>query len=240
MTKPFEKWTVLPHGKLTEVDEGLLTVVGDFHMPLGDFPRRMTVARVDDGRLVIYSAIALHEDEMRQLERYGTPAVLVVPGVMHRMDAKPWRERYPAMIVVAPPGARARVEGAVHVDSTALELDDPRVRLITVPGTADRESALVVERASGTTLVVNDVIWNVAHRGGLRGWLWKKAHLTSDAPTIPGFVVKKAIKNRGAFGKQLERWANIEDLRRIIVSHGDIIERDVPATLRDIAAKVAA
>ena len=42
MTQPHRTWTVLPHGKLTEVDEGLLTVVGTIHMPIGDFPRRMT------------------------------------------------------------------------------------------------------------------------------------------------------------------------------------------------------
>jgi hypothetical protein len=240
MTKPFESWTVLPHGKLTEVDEGILTVVGELHMPLGDFPRRMTVVRLDDRRLVIYSAMALHEDEMRQLEHYGTPSLLVVPGVLHRLDAKPWRDRYPAMRVVAPRGARTRVDAAVHVDSTELALHDPRARLLEVPGTGEREAALVVERPSGTTIVVNDVIWNVAHRGGVRGWIWKKAHLTSDAPTIPGFVARKAIENREAFRYALERWADIARLRRIIVSHGDIIERDVPAALRNVAARVAA
>ena len=29
MTKAFEQWTVLPHGKLAEVDENILTVTGD-------------------------------------------------------------------------------------------------------------------------------------------------------------------------------------------------------------------
>jgi len=57
MPKPFESWTVLPHGKLTEIDDGLLTVDGQLPMPVGDFPRRMTVARLRDGRLVVYSAI---------------------------------------------------------------------------------------------------------------------------------------------------------------------------------------
>jgi hypothetical protein len=44
MTRPFETWKVLPHGKLTAVEDNLLTVVGDLHMPLGDFPRRMSVS----------------------------------------------------------------------------------------------------------------------------------------------------------------------------------------------------
>ena len=73
MPRPFETWKVLPHGKLTAIDENLLTVVGELPLPLGDFPRRMTVARLSDGRLIIYSAIALDELEMAALERFGVP-----------------------------------------------------------------------------------------------------------------------------------------------------------------------
>src|SRR5437773_2325006 len=48
MTKPYRHWKVLPHGKLSEVDDGILTVVGPIRMPLGSFPRRMTVAGTRD------------------------------------------------------------------------------------------------------------------------------------------------------------------------------------------------
>ena len=48
MTQPFQQWTVLPHGKLVQVDDNILTVVGEIHMPLMDLPRRMTVVRLAD------------------------------------------------------------------------------------------------------------------------------------------------------------------------------------------------
>jgi len=238
--KPFEEWTVLPHGKLTSIAEGLLTVVGDLHMPLGDFPRRMTVARLRDGRLVIYSAIALHEDEMRALERYGTPRFLVVPGELHRMDAKIWKDRYPDMTVIAPAGARAKIEPVVHVDVTSVELGDPEVHVVTMPGTDDGEAALVVERPSGTTLVVNDLIWNVGHRPGVGGWLLKVAGFTGKEPKIPPIAALKGIKDKRAFGEQLEAWARLPNLRRIVVSHGDVVEGDAPAVLRSLASRLAA
>ena len=60
MNKPLERWEVLPHGKLTEVDENILTVTGEIHMPM-KFPRRMTVVRLRDSNLVVFSAIALDE-----------------------------------------------------------------------------------------------------------------------------------------------------------------------------------
>ena len=40
-------------------------------MPLMELSRRMTVVRLNDSRLVVFSAIALDEDEMAALEAYG-------------------------------------------------------------------------------------------------------------------------------------------------------------------------
>ena len=80
MPKPFKEWTVLPHGKLTRLDDNLLSVTGDLHMPLGDYPRRMTVVRLDDSRLAIYSAIALDEDEMHALEDFRCPNLFDCAG----------------------------------------------------------------------------------------------------------------------------------------------------------------
>ena len=113
MAQPLNNWTVLPHGKLSQIDDNLLSVVGELPMPLGEFPRRMTVARLGDGRLVVFSAIALDEAEMSALEGFGQLSYLVVPSDIHRMDAKIWKERYPSLIVLAPEGARERVQEVV-------------------------------------------------------------------------------------------------------------------------------
>jgi hypothetical protein len=109
MTRPFQQWKVLPHGKLSEIDVNILTVTGEIRMPMMSLPRRMTVVRLNGSRLVVFSAIALNEDEMTKLEAYGRPAFLIVPSDAP-LDAKPWKNRYPAMQVIAPEGARAKVE----------------------------------------------------------------------------------------------------------------------------------
>ena len=170
MTQPFQKWTVLPHGKLSEIDHNILTVVGEIHMPLMDLPRRMTVVRLSDSRLVVFSAIALDEDEMAALEAYGRPAYLIVPSDKHRLDAKPWKNRYPAMQVVVPEGARAKVEEVLPVDTVAPDFDDPNVQFVAVPGTRGHEGALVVRTPNGTTLVLNDLVGNIRPGPGSRGW----------------------------------------------------------------------
>jgi len=240
MAKTHEKWTVLPHGKLMQLEENLLTVVGELPMPIGEFPRRMTVARLGDGRLVIFSAIALDEPEMLALERFGTPSYLVVPGDIHRIDAKSWKDRYPAMIVIAPAGAREKVQEVVPVDATSVDFGDPSVRFHTVPGTEEHEGALLVESAGGTTLVVNDLIWNVHGRAGFGGFVFRLMGFTKPDPQIPSIIKLRAIKDKPALVQQLESWSELRDLKRLIVSHGEIIDAKPSRVLRDLAHELAA
>ena len=185
MAKPHVDWTVLPHGKLKRLEHNLLSVSGTMNMPpMGAVTRRMTIVRLADRRLIIYSAISLDEKEMEALLSYGTPAYLIVPGDIHRMDAKPWKDRFPAMKVIAPAGAREKIEDVVPVDATEVDFGDPSVRYMTMPGTANKEAVLVVETASGTTIVLNDLIFDLANRPGFSGWLFKALGMTGDKPHI--------------------------------------------------------
>lgn len=238
MAGTFKEWTVLPHGKLTQVGSNLLTVVGELPMPAGDFPRRMTVVRLADSRLVVFSAIALDEPEMQALEAWGQPSFLIVPNERHRKDAKIWKDRYPAIAVIAPSGARDKAAEVVPVDATRPDFKDPGVRFVTVPGTNDEEAALVVSSGNETTLVVNELIWNVADRPGFGGWLFRLAGFTGDEPKIPTLVAVKSIKDKPALREQLEAWARLPDLKQIIVSHGAIITKDPAGVLKELAASL--
>ncbi len=239
MTRPFQEWKVLPHGKLSRIDDNILTVVGEISMPLMDLPRRMTVVRLNDSRLVIFSAIALEEDEMAALEAYGRPAYLIVPSDKHRLDAKIWKDRYPQMQVVAPEGAREKVAEMVPVDTTAPRFEDPNVDFITVPGTRDREAALVVRTPNGTTLVLNDVVGNIRDASGFGGWLLHVVGFAGKEAQIPKVVKMAMIKDTNALRDQMLQWAKIDSLKRILVSHGSPIEKNPRETLRDLASSLA-
>jgi hypothetical protein len=239
MTKPFQQWTVLPHGKLVQIDENILTVVGELHMPLMDLPRRMTVVRLRDGRLVIFSAIALDEHEMAALEAYGRPAYLIVPSDKHRLDAKTWKDRYPEIEVVAPEGAQAKVREVVPVDSVAPRFADPNVQFVTVPGTRGREASLIVHTPNGTTLVLNDVVGNIRDAAGVGGWLLHLAGFAGKEAQIPAVAKMAVIDDTRALRTQLLQWAEIDTLTRILVSHGSPIEDNPRQALRELAASLA-
>ena len=232
------QWKVLPHGRLTEIDDGILTVTGELPMPLVEVPRRMTVVRLRDGRLVVFSAMALHEDEMRALEGYGPPAFMIVPNAHHRLDAHVWKKRYLVMRVVAPEGARAKVEEVVPVDTVAPDFGDPDVEFIAVPGTQGHESALLVRRPGGATLVLNDLVGNIRGESGFGGWLLRMMGLAGDEPQIPVTTRLALVKDKEALRAQLLRWAELPALRRILVSHGVPIDDEPARVLRELAGKL--
>jgi hypothetical protein len=236
MSRALEEWKVLPHGKLSRVTDHILTVVGEIRMPLTRLPRRMTLVRLRDGRLVIFNAIALDEDEMREVEDFGTLAFLVVPNDHHRMDAGIWKHRYPRLQVIAPEGSRKKVEEVVPVDSTEPDFGDPDVVFVTVAGTDRREAALEVDGADGLTLVLNDIVGNIRDEHGLGGWLLRRMGFAGDEPHVPGPVKLNMIADKAALREQLLRWAERKSLKRILVSHGAEIGDDPQGALRDLAA----
>lgn len=235
MTAPHTEWTVLPHGTLTAVDNAILTVTGTVKMPIGTFERRMTVVRLVDGKLVIYSPIALAESQMVQLEDFGAPAFLIVPGSHHRVDARIWKDRYPSAQVIASEGAREAVEEVVPVDSAAPDFADPAVRFYTVAGTSQDESALTVTGATGTTLIVNDILANVQNAKGINGIVARVFGFSGKKPQIPLPEKLSILDDKQALAAQLRQWSDIPTLKRIVVSHGEIIEDDPVGVLRDVA-----
>jgi hypothetical protein len=239
MPKINQRWTVLPHDKLQSVDERIMTVVGYLPMPLTRLPRRMTVVRLRHGGLVVFSAVALAEPDMAELERFGRPAFLVVPSDKHRLDARIWKERYPGMQVVAPRGAGGRVADVVPVDSTSPDFDDPDVQFVAMPGTAEREAALVVTHSGRTTLVLNDIIGNIRDAKGVGGWFLGVMGFAGSEPRIPGIVKRLLVKDKAALREQLLRWAKDQSVARVLVSHGDVIDTNARYALMKLAESLA-
>jgi hypothetical protein len=232
MPNPFATWTVLPHKPILKLEENLWFVEGR----LGNIRRVMVVVRLKDARLLIWNAIALDETEMKELEAWGTPAFLIVPNSLHRMDCRIWKERYPALTVIAPPAAKDKVSKIVAVDLSHADFGDDSVRLSVPEATKGRDAVLEVKSQGGTTLVVNDLIFNQRDEPGLAGFMMRMLGFTGPKPTVPPVVKLLVIKDKPGLKAWLEAEAAKEH-KRLIVSHGHIVE---PAAqgLRDAAASM--
>lgn len=217
-TQTEHPWQVLPHGPLEPLADNLWRVQGSLRRM--SLKRVMTVVRRTDGTLVIHSAIALEEAAQRQLEALGTPAFLLVPNHLHRLDAPAYKRRYPSLRVFAPRGSREAVQQVVPVDGTYEDFPaDDTVRLETLHGVAEGEGAMLVRSNDGTSVVLNDAVFNMDRKTDPLGWLFTTLMGSAPGPRVSRLGRLMLVKDRAALRADLERYAALPGLVRLIVSH---------------------
>jgi hypothetical protein len=228
-------WRVLPHRPLAQLSERVWRLEGDLEgMPM---KRVMTIARRGDGGLVVHNAIAADDPAMAAIAGLGEIRAILVPNGYHRLDAKVFHERFPAAQVICPAGARAKVEQVVPVNATYAEVpSDGAVELQTIDGTKGREGAMIVRDGDGTTLVLNDLVFNMPHVPGAQGFVLKHVMGSSGGVKITRIARMLVISDKQAARAHLERLAALPELRRVIVSHHETIEREPGRALAEVAA----
>lgn len=225
MPKAYDKWTVAAHRPIEKLERNLWRIEGD--LPEGNGTRVMTIARLKNGGLLIHNAIALEEEHMKEIESFGKPEILVVPNGFHRLDAKVFKERYPDIKVLAPAGDRKKVAQVVAVDGTYDDgPKDGDVKLYHLDGVKEHEGVLEVKSDSGTTVVLNDAVNNLPKIGGVFGFMLSP----TGRPAVPRIFRWFFVKDRAKFSMAIEKLAAIEGLKRVIVSHGKMVE-DAPGEM---------
>lgn len=225
---------VLPHGPLTELAPGLWSATGSIKgMPL---KRNMIVARLPDGRLVVHSAVALDDENMKKLESLGDVAFILVPGPGHRLDVKRYQERYRGAKVVAPAAARAKVEQVCPVAASCEEALSglPGFRWQAIPG-LPVELAYELDVGEGTALIVNDVLGHGPPEPGFGGWLFAQLGTPGGKLALPRIVRFFQVKDRPAVCAWLAAQGERDDLRVLTTSHGAAITGDVAGQIRQAA-----
>ncbi|HTR53105.1 MAG TPA: hypothetical protein VMJ10_20560 [Kofleriaceae bacterium] len=220
MPKAYDTWTVLPHKPIEKLEPNLWRVEGS--LPGGNGNRVMTLVKLASGGLLVHNAIALEEDQMKEIEAFGTPKILVVPNGFHRLDAKVFKERYPGVRVLCPAGARKKVAQVVAVDGSYDDApSDANVRLFHLDGAKQHEGVVEVKSASGTTLVFNDVINNLPKLKGMMGVMLAP----TGRPSVPRIFRWFFVKDKTKFTAMIEGLAAKPDLVRVIVSHGEMLAK---------------
>jgi hypothetical protein len=232
-------WKVLPHGPITELEENLWTVTGTFDIPFNPLKRVMTIVRRDDGKLVLHGLMALDEKTQAEAEALGEIAFLVVPSGFHRLDAGRYRARYPKTRMFTPAGARARVDKVAKTDATYEDYEaDRATSLIDVDGLGKREGALVVRSKRGTTVVMNDALFNMPHETGVSGFVLRHVTQSTGGPKVSRTARLGLVTDRARYRAALEKIADTDGLVRVIVAHHIPIESDVGGALRKAASEL--
>jgi hypothetical protein len=183
----------------------------------------MTVAKMCDLRLVFHSPIALDESTMAEIDKWGPPAYVIVPSGYHRMDAPAYKRRYPAVKVLAPRGARSKVEEVMPVDGTYEDFpEDTSVAFQMIPGIDEKEGAMIVRSSDGVTVVLNDVVMNMDRKRDPLGYIFTTLLGSAPGPRVSRLAKLALVKDKRALRTELERLAAIPNLVRLVVSHENV------------------
>jgi glyoxylase-like metal-dependent hydrolase (beta-lactamase superfamily II) len=150
--------------------------------------------------------------------------VLVAPSLLHHLHfAETWK-RIPGAQLWAPPGFADKVEGIGYVHTFGRDVwpHDGEIAAEVIEGAPKRNEVVFFHRAT-RTLYTADLVFNIHRHAGLL------TPLTFRAMGIyKRFAVAKMwnhwVKDRAAFDRSIERmlaW----DFDRIVMAHGDIVER---------------
>ena len=232
MARKRRPWIVTRHDSIEKLEENLWVVAGD--VPGVPFKRRMSIIKRADGTLLFFNAIPLADAELAEVTSWGKPATLVVPHDNHMIDAHAFADKL-ALKVYGPSECQAKVRERV---ATAGMLDavplDSSVRIEPVAGVKNGEPALIVTSRNGhVSLLVSDVIMNNGKTS--IGFLPRLIGFAGTVKVVPVFRMM-FLKDKSALRTQLERWAGLPGLVRLVPCHGDLASTDLPQALRSAAA----
>lgn len=230
-------WTVVNPSDPLQLDEGLWGVTDDIPGIKGT-NRRMTIVRRADGRLIFFNAIPLKDEQLEKVRSFGTPAELFVPNHFHAMDAHAFATKLGLEVFAPAAGLETLRTKGVEARPHAELPPDADLQVHTVDGFKTGEGVLVVRRPKGASLVVADLVTNAPHAPGFGGLLMRLVGFTGPQPTLPPPVRMRVGRDLKKVKALLESLAATPGLSRLVPSHGDVSEHDVPSALRRVAAKL--
>lgn len=193
----------------------------------------MTVLRLASGQLLLHSPCNITSRIAEEISSLGPVAHIVAPGNFHHMHAASAQAAFPRAKTWICPGIESKnpslkydgLLGDVAPADWVGEIDQ-----VLVQGTRIMREVAMFHRASRTLILV-DLIENFTdetpHTGGaLKFWFKHVLRMWDNPRPAPEYRI--GWKDRQALAKSLRRilaW----DFQRIVLSHGDLIDRNARA-----------
>ncbi len=224
---------------LQPLGDGLWTVRQPFRLLSIPIGIRMMVVQRPGGGLLLHSPVRLDEPLRDALAGLGPVEVLVAPNLYHHLFLRDASLRYPEAAVVAPRGLDAKMTTSVDyepIDETQrLEPFNEVLDRVDIEGIPRLRESAFLHRPS-RTLILTDLLFNLGQVPGPYSWLITTLFGINGPHRASRLVRFSLLNDRDAFTGSMERILALE-FDRISVAHGEIIDGNVKAILKQAYAK---
>jgi len=218
--------------------DGLWVIQRKIRLPGGiEIAGHTTIVRLASGGLLVHSPFRLDAAMRRDLDALGRVEHLVAPSTFHYLYLGEHRRAFPDAAVHLVPGLRERRPavgaGMVLGDGTPAGWEGQIDHAVLGPTRGAAEAALL-DRAT-RTLILTDLAFNMQTASKrLDRWYWQMNGVWQRfGPTkLVHHVLLRDADLVRAFLARVLAW----DFDRIVVAHGDVVERDGKRVLRDAFA----
>jgi hypothetical protein len=222
----------MPADALEPLDRDLWIATRPLPLWAGDVGTRMTVIRLRSGDLFLHSPVSLDPALREALERIGRVRWVVGPSKVHHFFLGDYARAWPEAELCGAPGLaekRPDLRFQRVIDDTPVPAWEGELRQLVFAG-APRLNEVVFLHRPSRTLLFTDLVFNVkpgpGNRARLLHWL-----LGATGRFGPHRLVRSMIRDREAARRSLRTLLSW-DFERVIVTHGEVLERGGPAAVR--------
>ena len=210
---------------LNKLADGVFEVTSELKLGFGFIlPIRSTVLVQSNGEVTIVSPIRFDEAISAAIDALGPVTRILAPNKFHHLFLGKAAKRWPSARVHAAPGlAEKRKDLEIHeVLATGTGSLGPDLSWVEMEGSPAVREIVVVHKPS-RTLVVTDLVFNVTEpRGFMTGIILRI--MGTYGRLAQSRLVRLATKDRAKAAASVRRLLEL-DFDRLLVAHGDVIER---------------
>jgi hypothetical protein len=207
-------------GPLTPFAEGIWVDTAPVRFLGMQLTTTMTVLRLGDGNLLLYSPVALTQARQSAIEALGPVAHLYAPNLFHHRWIGEWAAAFPSARLHAPVGL-AKKRGDLRIDRIHNAAREPAFAgvLEELPIDGFRLAESVVVYRPARTLVVADLLHNVGRPQHRWTNFYSRTMGFYDRVALSRMIRCTAFSDRAAARRSLDELLALP-FDRLIVGHG--------------------
>lgn len=216
---------------LARADEDLWTRSSPLKLLGLHLGTRMTVVRLPDGGLWIHSPVPLDASLKHEVDRLGPVRHIVCPNLYHHLSAGAWANAYPDALVYAPAGLRKK-QPTLRIDASLSDVtsDTWQGALLPVPIDGCLLGETVFVHPETRSVISADLLENFVSTDHFPTELYLKVCGIYRKPGLASWL-RLMFRDRAAAQHSLRRLLD-HDFERVVLSHGEVLERGGPEVLK--------